>query len=128
MERGYVWQGQYGRRTHLPKVFEELLEQQSATVLEMLAIFVNNNPYNLEFYIAVFYENPQECDIEKMQVMFENAGLKYRNDLTARALMLEIGNRRFDSRTFCDARDVQIGFQDMFWFTEVNELENSPAV
>lgn len=124
MERGYVWQGQYGRRTHLQKVFEELLEQQSATVLEMLAIFVNNNPYNLEFYVAVFYKNPKESDIEKMKVMFENAGLKYRNDLTARELLLEMGNRRFDSRTFCDASDVQIGFQSMFCFAEVSELEN----
>lgn len=56
--------------------------------------------------------------------MFENAGLKYRNDLTAWKLLLEMGNRRFDSRTFCDASDVQIGFWGMFSFPEVSELEN----
>lgn len=56
--------------------------------------------------------------------MFENAGLKYRNDLTAWKLLLEMRNRRFDSRTFCDASDVQIGFLGMFNFAEVSELEN----
>lgn len=60
MERGYVWQAEYGRRKHLTSVFKQLIEEQDASSLEMLEIFVNNNPYNLEFFIAVTYDVPQK--------------------------------------------------------------------
>ena len=56
MEKNYIWQGEYGKRSHLKVSFKELLKEQDSSSLEMLAIFVNNNPYNFEFYIAVVYD------------------------------------------------------------------------
>ena len=53
MEKGYIWQGEYGKRSHLKPLFKELLKEQDTSSLEMMAIFVNNNPYNFEFYIAI---------------------------------------------------------------------------
>lgn len=53
MEKNYIWQGEYGKRSHLKASFKELLKEQDSSSLEMLAIFVNNNPYNFEFYIAM---------------------------------------------------------------------------
>ena len=46
MEKGYIWQGEYGKRSHLKPLFKELLKEQDTS-------FVNNNPYNFEFYIAM---------------------------------------------------------------------------
>lgn len=46
MEKGYIWQGEYGKRSHLKPLFKELLKEQDTSSLEMMAIFVNNNPYN----------------------------------------------------------------------------------
>ena len=60
MEKNYIWQGEYGKRSHLKASFKELLKEQDSSSLEMLAIFVNNNPYNFEFYIAVVYDIPKE--------------------------------------------------------------------
>ncbi len=40
------------------------------------------NPYNLEFFVAIFYDVPQQNHVEKMIELFENAGLILRNDLT----------------------------------------------
>ena len=52
MDRDYNWEGEYGRRSHLIPVFQQLLREQDASSLQMLSLFVNNNPYNLEFFIA----------------------------------------------------------------------------
>lgn len=49
MDRDYIWEGEYGRRSHLIPVFQQLLREQDASSLQMLSLFVNNNPYNLEF-------------------------------------------------------------------------------
>ena len=51
MDRDYIWEGEYGRRSHLIPVFQQLLREQDASSLQMLSLFVNNNPYNLEFFI-----------------------------------------------------------------------------
>lgn len=56
MDRDYIWEGEYGRRSHLIPVFQQLLREQDASSLQMLSLFVNNNPYNLEFFIAVSYD------------------------------------------------------------------------
>ena len=95
MEKNYIWQGEYGKRSHLKASFKELLKEQDSSSLEMLAIFVNNNPYNFEFYIAVVYDIPKEEHVEKMIGLFENAGLVLRNDLTFFMFMNSMKDRRF---------------------------------
>ncbi len=37
----------------------------------MVALCVNNIPYNLELYIVVSYDRPQKEDIAEMQELFE---------------------------------------------------------
>ena len=102
MEKNYIWQGEYGKRSHLKALFKELLKEQDSSSLEMLAIFVNNNPYNFEFYIAVVYDIPKEEHVEKMIGLFENAGLVLRNDLTFFMFMNSMKDRRFNS---CDLNE-----------------------
>ena len=64
MEKGYIWQGEYGKRSHLKPLFKELLKEQDTSSLEMMAIFVNNNPYNFEFYIAMIQDIPSEKEVD----------------------------------------------------------------
>lgn len=123
MERGYIWQAEYGKRTHLIPVIKQLLEEQDASSLEMIAVFVNNNPYNLEFFVAVFYDVPQKDHVEKMIELFENVNLILRTDLTCLLLMQEMGNRRFNSCTFLKPQDVEMQLETMFFWPEINVLE-----
>ena len=102
-KKNYIWQGEYGKRSHLKASFKELLKEQDSSSLEMLAIFVNNNPYNFEFYIAVVYDIPKEEHVEKMIGLFENAGLVLRNDLTFFMFMNSMKDRRFNSCAFLGA-------------------------
>ena len=83
MDRDYIWEGEYGRRSNLIPVFQQLLREQDASSLQMLSLFVNNNPYNLEFFIAVSYDRPKEEHLDRMFRLLEDAGLRQRKDLTA---------------------------------------------
>ena len=87
MDRDYIWEGEYGRRSHLIPVFQQLLREQDASSLQMLSLFVNNNPYNLEFFIAVSYDRPKEEHLDRMFRLLEDAGLRQRKDLTALNIM-----------------------------------------
>ena len=51
MDKDYVWEADYGERTKVFQVTRKLLVAQSAQSLQCISYFVNNNPYNLEFYI-----------------------------------------------------------------------------
>lgn len=123
MEKNYIWQGEYGKRSHLKASFKELLKEQDSSSLEMLAIFVNNNPYNFEFYIAVVYDIPKEEHVEKMIGLFENAGLVLKNDLTFFMFMNSMKDRRFNSCAFLGEQDIDLKFENMFAFVEIEDLK-----
>lgn len=123
MEQSYVWEGKYGKRKHLIPVLQKLLYEQDAQSLEMMALFVNNNPHNLEFFLALSYAVPQKGHIEDMINKLEDAGMKLRNDLTALTLIKELGNRRFNSAAIATPADVEFAFERMFTFCEISELE-----
>ena len=90
LNRDFIWQAEYGNRTYLKETLKDLLVKQKADSLQCLALYVNNNPYNLEFFILVSYDKPAKEDIEYMKMVFENAGLIYRQDLTMQELMLQM--------------------------------------
>lgn len=123
MEREYVWQGEYGKRNHLIPIFKKLLQEQDASSLNMLEIFVNNNPYSLEFFVVVIYGKPKENHIEKMIHLFEKAGLIIRNDITFDFLFKEIANRRYNVCTFLSEETVDLQFDAMFGIPEIESLE-----
>ena len=75
MDRDYVWKADYGKRTKLTLFMKELLNRQDSKSLQTLGIFVNNNPYNLELFIFVSYDNPKDDDILFMKEGFEKLGL-----------------------------------------------------
>lgn len=123
MDKEFIWEGNYGYRKNLRKLLKKILSEQDANSLQMLAIYVNNNPYNLELFIIASYKNPLENQIDEMIVLFNDAGLKQRKDLTMDKLMMEMGKRRFNSFTFIDEHDVDIIMDNMFDISEITYLE-----
>ena len=123
MDRDYIWEGEYGRRSHLLPVFQQLLREQDASSLQMLSLFVNNNPYNLEFFIAVSYDRPKEEHLDRMFRLLEDAGLRQRKDLTARNIMRAMADRRFNSASLLDEDSVPTIMEHLFFFPEIRVLE-----
>ena len=123
MGRDYIWEGEYGRRSHLIPVFQQLLREQDASSLQMLSLFVNNNPYNLEFFIAVSYDRPKEEHLDRMFRLLEDAGLRQRKDLTALNIMRAMADRRFNSASLLDEDSVPTIMGHLFFFPEIRVLE-----
>lgn len=109
LDKDYVWECDYGIRKPIIPVLEKLLEEQNATSLQMVQLFVNNNPYSLEFYIVISYDEPQENHIETMKELMASVGLRYRPDITYDEILTESQYRRFNF--FCiNNRDEVKGF------------------
>ena len=73
---------------------------QKAHSLQMLSLFVNNVPYNLEFFVGASYDRPGKDDMDEMKRLFEDAGLRYRQDLTLQKAVSENGEQKI--RQLCD--------------------------
>ena len=123
MDRDFIWEADYGERRKVYDVSKKLLTTQKAESLQCISYFVNNNPYNLEFYILVSYNTPTEEEMVYMKQNFENIGLKYRNDVTMDTLFCEMKNRRFNSVAFCDEKEFDRDVEGLFWFPERRKLE-----
>lgn len=123
MDRDYVWEADYGKRTKLTLFMKELLNRQDSKSLQTLGIFVNNNPYNLELFIFVSYDNPKDDDILFMKEGYEKLGLIYRSDITFDKMLEQMSNRRYDYRSFADAEMVDWMMENSFAFAERQELE-----
>ncbi len=125
MDRDYIWQCDYGNRDYLRPVLKKLLNCQNASSLQCLMLAVNNNPYNLEFFLLVSYDKPQDNDVNQMITLFEGAGLLRRTDVSSLQLMKEAKNRRFQMVTLLDEESVDLIFQNsqIFVFRERNQLE-----
>ena len=88
-----------------------------------LSLFVNNVPYNLEFFVGASYDRPGKDDMDEMKRLFEDAGLRYRQDLTLQKLFQKMGSRRFDSYAISEEADVDIVMKNAFVFAEISDLE-----
>lgn len=125
--RDYIWECDYGVRKPLVPILKKLLKEQDASSLQMINIFTNNNPYQLEMFVALSYDNPQENQIKAMLNELGKLGIRYRSDITLIELMDEYKNKRFNSKTFCNEHDIDNEFSTISHeFSLVEHLLNPP--
>ena len=89
-----------------------------------MTLMVNNNPYNLEFFIWASFDRPEEKEVAFLFQKMDEAGLKYRPDITAIQLFQEMGGRRFNSVGLLDEESVDQAFfgGSLFFFAEERDL------
>lgn len=127
MDRDFIWEADYGNREDVINATKYLLDKQGDRSLQCVSYFVNNNPYNLEFYILLSYNLPTEEEILYMMQLLGNLGVKYRQDITVDVLFAEMGNRRFDSAALFDSDSVEF-FKSRFLVPERKTLEEKGYV
>lgn len=126
LDKDYIWECDYGERKELKAFLKELLLEQDTTSLQMIQLFTNSNPYCLELYIVVSYNNPQEGHIEKMIEGFRKLGAKYKTNITLDEMYMKIGDRRFNAMTI-DEDIIDIAFMSggiLFPIAEKSEFKN----
>ncbi|MFR9290871.1 MAG: toll/interleukin-1 receptor domain-containing protein [Clostridium paraputrificum] len=129
LSRDYVWECDYGEREILIPTLEKLLREQNATSLQMVSLFINNNPYCLELYVVVSYNKPEERHIKTMIDELLILGVRNRLDITFDELIEEHGNRRFNSFSLIDETQVKMFMKsDIFSFAEKRILKSKGYV
>lgn len=125
MNMEYIWEASYEKREAGIKAMKVLLDEQPTNVLQGAAFYVDNNPYNFEFYILVSYSTSSDAYIERMKEIFTNWGIKYRPDLTNSNLLAQLGNRRFNVVSFVNSIEVETFGRQAFEFPGSDELEKA---
>ncbi|RNB87898.1 toll/interleukin-1 receptor domain-containing protein [Brevibacillus fluminis] len=123
LDKDFVWECDYGIRKPIIPVLKKLLAEQDSSSLQMINVFVNSIPYNLELFIVVSYKNPLDGHIQIMKECMQNVGLRYRPDITMDELYGEMANRRFNSFTLTDDIPVEDQFNMLFPIPEKDELQ-----
>ncbi|MBN3002553.1 toll/interleukin-1 receptor domain-containing protein [Chromobacterium alkanivorans] len=120
--RDFIWECDYGEHTRFTNALKILASEQNAYELGMCALFVNNNPYNLEFFVVLSYENPKDGQIEKMLEMMTGVGARQRPDIPMNELMVEIGGKRFNSMTVVGVDSLEQAEHGLFQFKERKDV------
>ena len=118
LDKDYIWECDYGIRKPIIPVLKKILKEQDATSLQMIQLFINNNPYCLELFIVLSYDRPQDNHIELMKNLMFSVGLKYRPDITYDEMLSECQYRRFNFFGLVDSNDVEFHFNSSFVFAE----------
>ncbi|MBE7896960.1 toll/interleukin-1 receptor domain-containing protein [Paenibacillus polymyxa] len=124
LSKDYVWECDYGVRKPVISVLQNLMTEQDSSSLQMISIFTNSNPFCLEFFVVIGYDDPLEGHINTMKELMLSAGLRYRSDITMSELFTEMGNRRFNSINLMDGIPIESQISHLFAFPEKEELEN----
>lgn len=122
LDRDFVWECDYGIRKPIIPIIETIMAEQDSSSLQMVNVFTNSIPYNLEFFIVVSYDDPLDGHIPIMKELMQSVGLRYRPDITVMQLYNEMGNRRFNSLTLMDEVPVEAQLGMMFKFAEKEDL------
>ncbi len=125
LSKDFVWECDYGVRKPIIPILTRLMKEQDASSLQMISLFTNSNPYCLEFFIVIGYDNPLDGHIETMKELMSNVGLRYRPDITMSELFTEMGNRRFNSMNLVDDIPIELQIASLFIFPEKDTLEQN---
>ncbi len=118
----YIWECDYGEHSRYLNALAELVDTQNPYELGMCALFVNNNPYNLEFFIVLSYETPKPDQVERMLNVMTEVGARQRPDVPFSELMAGIGGKRYNSMTILDSSTLEQARLSLFRFKERNEV------
>lgn len=117
-----IFECDYGNRTPVKEILEELLNKYDPNLLPMVAVFINNNPYSLELFVALSFTDQDLKEV--IYKKFLNIGAKLRTNLTLNDLIaLQLEKRQFNSYTLLDANFCELIFNTQFFFPEKKDLE-----
>lgn len=119
----YVWEGDYGVRKPISHALKKILDNQPPKILQGVAVLVNNNPYNLEFFIVFNYLNPSKKFIEEMKGEMTAANAIYKPNIPFDRLSSALAKGRFDVTTFVDSSTVDLQLQTIFHYEDKEEVQ-----
>lgn len=120
--RDFVWECDYGERGNVIESLARFLDTQNPRELGMCALFVNNSPYNLEFYVVLGYKNPRDEQVKIAKQVMSSCGARHKSEVTFKELMKEVGRKRFCVYQVVDSEHLKDMPPGLFFFKERNEI------
>ena len=120
--RDFVWECDYGEHSFVLNQLKVLLAKHSPYQLAYCFLYVNNNPYNLEFYVVFGYESPIDGQIEEMKLSMAACGAKYRPNLTNDDLFNELKHKRFQMSSAAGPDSIQMAMPTLFFYKDRSQL------
>lgn len=117
-EKELIWEHDYGEHNSVIPALREILNTMPPEIVSMIQIIANNNPYNMEFYVAMNLEQATEEHINKIYSLMGTAGSKRRTDITFKDLIDALQERRYNMRSLIDSETLAEDFQEFFFFPE----------
>ncbi len=116
----------YGNRTPVKRILLEICNEYETYANRIGFIFyVNNNPYNLEFYLVLEVENSCESLFYNIKDKFSLEAIKELSIIHNRALLQEMSGRRFQSTNISAHKDfVEMCFDSLFDIFERIDILN----
>ncbi len=115
------YQCDYGDRKKLREPIRHLVTKYCPQVLGVMP-FVNNNPYQLEFYLVVEFELDEIEQYVRKNI--EPFCIKKLSSISVNYLLQSMGERRFNSLNHIFPEQVDLFFDTYFFFDERKELDN----
>lgn len=116
--RDFIWQCDYGERQPVIDVLNALLSHQNEYQLGMCTLFVNNNPYQLEFLVTLGYEEPTEHQVSQMKELMLSVGARLRTDITFSKLIELSLQKRFNSVEVPSMEKMESSLKSVFQFAD----------
>ena len=118
-----VFECDYGVRSPVKNLLKDLLKKYNANILPMTTLFINNNPYSLELFVALNFDSENELLKYEICDKFKSIGNELRTDLCLTDFLNSMGARQFNFRTLVDEIDCEFAFKNSFFFAEKDELK-----
>jgi len=123
--RDYVWKCDYGERQPVIDVLNELLDSQNPDQLGMCSLFVNNNVYQLEFFVVLGYEVPEENQILLMHDKLTSVGARLMVDITFDKMMNLVFVKRFNTVQVNSSENLESCVNMVFQFADRNYISSN---
>ncbi|MDK2806331.1 toll/interleukin-1 receptor domain-containing protein [Thermoanaerobacterium thermosaccharolyticum] len=124
MNYDMIFECDYGDRTPIKEQLKKLLDKFNASTMPMCSIFINNNPYSLEFYIVLNFKTDLPNLREDIINQFKNLGCKLRTDLNLTDFFEAMGQRQFNFCSLIDSKNCDFIFDNYFYFSEKKYLKS----
>ena len=105
-DKSYLFSLDYGNREVEKEFVRAVLTEFDRFSLTGIGIFVNNNPYNFELYLALSFEKEDRAFDEWLNSTFPHKLRAY--NIYVRELIEAVSRKGYSLVTFCNPNDVDI--------------------
>ena len=120
LTKDMIWKMDYGERRLVKDALKVIIEMYDATIINEITVFVNNNPYNLEFYLLIGVLTDDNEVVDRIRMMIQACGGKLITHITKTNLFIAMETKGFNASHVHDIDVIDLTFSKgpIFWYAD----------